>query len=56
LLPVLGIGLVRGIQGFVHKSGGVRDLEDCIDALINDDKYISPFLSGAVKSNIQKKK
>lgn len=50
-LSVLGPGLMHGIQGFVHKSGGIEDLENCIEALKAGEKYISPLFAGAFNSN-----
>lgn len=45
-LAILGLGLIKGIEGFVHKSGGIRDLEKCIAVLLRGEKYISPILAG----------
>lgn len=55
-LSVLGSGLVYGIQGFVHKAGGITDLENCIEALESEERYISPFLAGTLNSNSDEEK
>ncbi len=49
-IPVLGYGLVQGIEGFVHKAGGIGDLEDCLISLCRGESYISPLLSGSFES------
>lgn len=57
---VLGYGLIHGIEGFVHKSGGIEDLEACIASLGKGKSYISPLLAGgfapenSAKFNIEK--
>ncbi len=47
---MLGMGLTNGIKGYVHKRGGIKDLEDCINSIKTGSVFISPFLTEATDS------
>jgi DNA-binding NarL/FixJ family response regulator len=40
---MLGVGLTKGIQGYVHKRGGVEELVSCVNAVKQGSVFISPF-------------
>lgn len=43
---MLGMGLTNGIQGYAHKQGGIKELENCLVSLEMDSVFISPLLTG----------
>lgn len=49
-------GLQNGIEGFIHKGGGLKDLKMCLQALKDDCTYISPSLSGRITVNLERDK
>ncbi|MGF1670626.1 MAG: helix-turn-helix transcriptional regulator [Balneolaceae bacterium] len=47
----LGMGLIHGIEGFVHERGGLEELETCLVNVLKHVTYISPFLAGPKNLN-----
>lgn len=45
-LSMFGMGLTKGIKGYVHKKGGIKELEKCISAVDHGSIFISPLLVG----------
>lgn len=52
----LGLGLTKGINGFVHVNDGLKELEDCLSHVWEGVMYISPLFSGPKTLNGNKEK
>lgn len=42
---MLGLGLTKGIHGYVHNKGGIKDLETCITSVKRGSIFISPLFT-----------